>query len=219
MCKGNPNEVTSSHLVWLTVETPSVAEQEQGGGTPPAPSSPPESPVPHTLRASPGQMCTICRVCKPSPPTPPPSLHYPQPLPSPLTTLPSTPPLPPSLHYPQPLTSSLTTLSSNPPLLPHYTTLNPSPPPSLHYPQSLPSPLTTLPSIPPLPPSLHYPQPLPSPPHYTTLTALDSLVVRSTANPCRVPPEGVTLVSTALMVPSSTLVLHRTLPSRGSCVH
>lgn len=59
---------------------------------------------------------------------------------------------------------------------------------------------------------------LPHPPPHT-LTALDSLVVRSTASPCSVPPEGVTLVSTALVVPSSTLVLHRTLPSRGSCVH
>ena len=82
--KGNTNEVTFPHLVWLTVEMPSVAEQEQGGGTPPAPSSPPESPVPHTLRASPGQLCTICRVCNPSPP------HYTTLNPSPpsLTTLP-----------------------------------------------------------------------------------------------------------------------------------
>ena len=67
----------------------------------------------------------------------------------------------------------------------------------------------------------HMPLPPPnlSPSLPPALTALDSLVVRSTASPCSVPPEGETLVSTALVVPSSTLVLHRTLPSRGSCVH
>lgn len=77
MCKGNTNEVTrlvSPHLVWRAAEMPLVVEQEQEDVTPP--SNPPESPAPHTLRASPGQMCTIWRVCKTCPFPLPPSLHY-----------------------------------------------------------------------------------------------------------------------------------------------